>query len=87
MTLRRMLVKSVALAVMLAVMPASAASAAQPANRACLGIDASSFARTGLLGKFVSGTAKSAPMAIGAEVQLHLAGEIPDSVFLNTCND
>lgn len=68
-------------------LPASPAQAAKPNNQACLGKDASAAAQTGLLGEFVSTTAKSAPGAIGEEVQLHLAGEIPDSVFPNTCND
>lgn len=72
----------------LAIVAASPAGAVPPNNHACLGTDASSAARAiGGLGEFVSTTATSAPQAIGNEVQQHLAGEIPDEVFPNTCND
>lgn len=64
------------------------AAAAKPNNHACLGVDASTGAQTlRPLGQIISGIATTAPGAIGEEVQLHLAGQIPDSVFPNTCND
>jgi hypothetical protein len=63
-----------------------------PANQACLGDDASTAAHAlvgggSSLGEVVSATATTRPRAIGDEVQAHLAGEIPDEVFPNTCND
>lgn len=83
---KRML--AIAVGVALGLVPLSSAAAGPPRNQACLGVDASSAARAaGGLGGFVSGTATSAPRAIGNEVQQHLAGEIPDTVFPNTCND
>ena len=65
------------------------AGAAKPANHACLGADASAAAQAGGgdFGQVIAGIASSAPGAIGDEVQLHLAGLIPDSVFPNSCND
>lgn len=74
--------------VALSIVAAGPAAAGPPANHACLGVDASTAAQAlGGLGGFVSATATSAPGAIGDEVQLHLAGEISDEVFPNTCND
>ena len=66
---------------------ASPAFAAQPANQACLGHDVAGYAQGGSgFGAFVSGIA-SGTQGIGAEIQAHLAGDIPDEVLPNTCND
>lgn len=67
---------------------ATPAAAAKPNNQACLGADASAAAQAlRPYGRIISEIATSGPGVIGEEVQLHLAGEIPDSVFPNTCND
>jgi len=67
---------------------ADPAAAAKPNNQACLGVDASTGAQVlRPYGQVISSIATTAAGAMGEEVQLHLAGEIPDSVFPNTCND
>jgi hypothetical protein len=67
--------------------PAQAALAGTPNNQACLGHDFSGYAQGGsAFGGFVSGLA-SGTQGIGNEVQAHLAGQIPDSVIPNTCNN
>lgn len=67
---------------------AGPAGAARPNNRACLGVDASSAAQVlRPSGQIISAIATSGPQSIGGEVQLHLAGEVPDSAFPNSCND
>ena len=68
------------------------AQAGAPANQSCLGADSSTAARalhdTGSnLGAVVSEIATGSPRAIGDEVRAHLAGQIPDDVFPNSCND
>lgn len=83
------IISSTALLLSLGTAPAVAGP---PANQACLGQDASTAAHAlvdggSSLGKVVSATATSEPRAIGDEVQAHLAGEIPDEAFPNTCND
>jgi hypothetical protein len=66
---------------------AASASAAQPANQACLGHDFSGYAQGGsAFGGFVS-TVASNTQGIGGEVQAHLAGLVPDTVIPNSCND
>jgi hypothetical protein len=77
---------------------APAASAATPNNQACLGEDFSTFARFGSpgpvivtepgsgFGQFNAALAQSVP-GLGAPVQFHLAGGLPDSVVINSCND
>jgi hypothetical protein len=62
------------------------ASAAQPANKGCLGHDFAGYARAGIVGGSVSDIASTTP-GIGAEIQLHLAGQVPDTVIPNSCND
>jgi len=63
------------------------AHAAKPVNQACLGHDFSEYAQSGsALGSFVSGLAKDTG-GVGTEVQAHLAGQVPDSVIPNSCND
>lgn len=63
------------------------AYAAKPANQACLGHDFSGYAQSGpAFGSFVSGLAKNTG-GVGTEVQAHLAGQVPDSVIPNSCND
>lgn len=65
---------------------ASPAGAAQPANRACFGVDLSGYARSDAPhGQLVSGLARKT--GIGTLVQLHQAGQLPDAAFPNTCND
>lgn len=70
----------------------ASAEAGPPANHACLGTDSSGAARAlaeadSSLGSVVGAIATAEPQSIGHEVQAHLAGEIPDEVFANTCND
>ncbi len=64
--------------------------AAQPANKACLGKDFSGYAEDGTpygdFGPFVSGLASST-QGVGSEFQAHLAGQVPDEVIPNSCND
>ena len=67
--------------------PTQSALAARPNNQACLGHDFSGYAQGGsAFGGFVSGLA-TGTQGIGNEVQAHLAGQIPDSVVPNTCNN
>ena len=62
------------------------AFAAKPNNQACLGEDISGYAQVlqplgqNLLPNITSGGA-------GNEVQAHLAGDVPDEVIPNSCND
>lgn len=68
------------------VLLASAALAAKPNNKACLGKDFSVYAQGGsAFGSFISTVI--AVGGAGAEVQAHLAGDIPDWVIPNSCND
>jgi hypothetical protein len=70
-----------------AAVPTQAAVAAEPNNQACLGHDFSGYAKAGsAFGGFVSGLASST-QGVGDEVQLHLAGQVPDTVIPNSCND
>jgi hypothetical protein len=63
------------------------AEAAEPNNQACLGNDFSGYAKGGSdFGAFVSGLAQNT-QGIRNEVQAHLAGQVPDSVIENSCND
>jgi hypothetical protein len=76
-------------AVTLAVVLATPAVAAQPNNQACLGKDIRSYAQGGLgvpFGSFVA-TLATATGGVGDEIQAHLAGQIPDEVLPNSCND
>jgi hypothetical protein len=66
---------------------AGPASAAKPNNHACLGEDFSGYAAGGAgFGGFVAGLA-STSQGVGAEVQAHLAGAVPDATLPNSCND
>jgi len=66
---------------------APSAGAAEPVNQACLGHDLSGYAQGGAaFGGFISGLA-STTQGVGTEFQLHQAGQIPDTVIPNTCND
>jgi hypothetical protein len=66
---------------------AAPAAAAEPANRACLGRDVSTYARAeGPHGDLISSLAR-AGSGLGALVQMHQAGLLPDTVVPNTCND
>ena len=61
--------------------------AGQPASKACLGRTISAAAQAGAAyGQFVAGVARD-DRGVGAEVQIVLAGELPDEAFPNTCND
>ena len=61
--------------------------AAKPASQACLGHDIRAYAESGSsFGAFVSGMA-AGTKGIGDEIQAHQAGDIPDEVIPNTCND
>ena len=74
-------------ATVLALVVAAPAAAAQPNNQACLGHDLSGYAAAGSgFGAFVSGLA-STTGGVGSEIQAHLAGQIPDVVISNSCND
>lgn len=62
------------------------AGAAQPDHQACLGHDIRVYADAGPeFGDFVSGLA--AESGVGSEIQAHLAGDVPDAVIPNSCND
>jgi len=83
--MRRILIAAVSAASILA--GASAASAAEPANHACLGHDFSGYAQGGsAFGGFIA-TVATNTQGIGGEVQAHLAGQVPDTVIPNSCND
>jgi hypothetical protein len=61
--------------------------AAKPNHQACVGHDGSGYAAGGAdFGHFVSGIA-STTQGIGEEIQAHMAGQIPDTVLPNSCND
>lgn len=66
---------------------AASASAAEPANQACLGHDVSGYAQGGSdFGGFIE-TLASSTQGVGAEIQAHLAGLVDDTVIENSCND
>ena len=70
-----------------AVVLATPAGAAQPNHQACLGEDIRVYAKGGaMFGGFVSGMATTGD-GTGTEIQAHLAGQIPDQVLPNSCND
>ena len=76
---------------LIALATVSTVSAAEPANQACLGESVSSLAGPGfgqvvkadVLGVDFPGDKTGA----GQEIQLLLAGSVPDGFFPNTCND
>lgn len=74
-------------AVVMALALATPAAAAQPKQQACLGEDIRTYAMGGSgFGGFVSGMATTTD-GVGAEIQAHLAGAIPDAIQPNSCND
>jgi hypothetical protein len=74
--------------VVLSLALASPVLAARPNNQACLGHDVSGLAAGGAAyGAFVSGVASTTDQGVGDEVQAFLAGQVPDSVLPNSCND
>lgn len=80
-----------AIAAYSAIMPTAntthTALAARPNNQACLGNDFSGYAQGGsLFGDFV-GFLAILTQGIGNEIQAHLAGLVPDSTILNSCNN
>jgi hypothetical protein len=70
-----------------------AASAAEPANQACVGQSLSALASTqpfpGAFGAAVVGFAQApdARPGLGDGIQVLQAGAVPDEVVPNTCND
>lgn len=78
---------------------AAPAFAAKPKNQACVGQDFSGYARngnsSGLLifdagsgwGQLHNVLATNSTPGVGAEIQNHQAGLVPDSVIPNTCNN
>ena len=69
------------------VLTTSSVFAAMPNNQACLGHDVSGYAQGGAeFGSLISGLA-STTGGVGADVQAHLAGQVPDEVIPNSCND
>jgi hypothetical protein len=86
---RRVLARSIKVglgAATIAVVIGAPAAASQPNHQACLGHDMRSYAQAGSgFGAFVSGLA--ADGGVGKEIQAHLAGQIPDAVMPNSCND
>ncbi|MBI4301701.1 MAG: hypothetical protein HY664_03760, partial [Chloroflexi bacterium] len=85
--MKKMLVSMLVAGALFIGMSNGAVFAAEPNNQACLGMDFSGYAKDLMpLGQVVSTIAHS-PYGIGNEVQLHLAGLIPDSVIPNSCND
>jgi hypothetical protein len=68
------------------------ALAAKPNNQACLGHDFSGYAKASqpfgqVITTFPVNGIPIIEGGIGAEVQNHLAGNVPDSVLPNSCND
>lgn len=68
------------------------AFAAQPNNQACLGRDFSGYAKDfrpfgQVLTHFEVGGTPIIQSGLGDEVQNHLAGNVPDEVIPNSCND
>lgn len=67
---------------------ASASWGAQPAHQGCLGNDVSSYAEAGSdYGHYIEGFARNETPGVGSEVQALLAGQVPDAVLPNSCND
>ena len=87
--------KKLALAIAVAGMVsaiASPASAAKPANQACFGKDFSGYARNfnplgQLLTSFEVAGTPIVEGGLGEDVQSHPAGNVPDTIFPNVCND
>jgi hypothetical protein len=71
----------------------SVASAGQPANQACVGESLSALATTqpfpGAFGGAVTGFAQdpAGRPGLGDAIQAAQAGQVPDEVVPNTCND
>jgi hypothetical protein len=88
----RRLLAAAALAGVLLASSAASAAAAPPANRACFGNDFSGYAQNfsplgQLITSFAVGGTAIIAGGLGAEVQNHLAGNVPDAAFPNSCND
>jgi len=71
---------------------ARVASAAQPNNQACLGEDFSGYAKAfrpfgQVLSHFAVGGTPIIQGGLGDEIQNHLAGNVPDGILPNSCND
>ena len=80
------------IAVLVTIFMSATVLAAKPNNQACLGKDFSGYAQGGAdFGAFISGLASSTGLdgqtGIGGEIQLHLAGLVPDSTIPNSCNN
>ena len=76
----------------LALLAPFAVLAAKPNNQACLGKDFSGYAKAfqpfgQVLTTFAVNGTPVIEGGLGTEVQNHLAGNVPDSVLPNSCND
>ena len=69
---------------LLSVLGVGAAFAGKPANQACLGHDFSGYAKNLPWSDIVKSLTDG---GVGGEVQAHLAGQVPDSIIPNSCND
>jgi hypothetical protein len=86
--MRRYVVRAGLIVAMLLPAWASPAAAAVPNNQGCLGADFSTYAQNGSgFGHFIEALATNSTAGVGAEIQLHLAGQIPDTVIPNSCNN
>ena len=84
--MKRILIAVIATMAVLAL--SGAVTAAKPNNQACVGHDISGYAQGGAdFGAFISGLARNGPGGFGSEIQLHMAGLIPDTIIPNSCND
>ena len=85
---RRICTTAVGVLAFVVLLPASAAHADAPRNRACFGKDISTYARGGgaEFGQFMAGMAQSSE-GVSDEVAYHKAGLVPDAVASNSCND
>jgi hypothetical protein len=86
--MRRYLVRAGLILAVLVPAWASPAAAATPNNQGCLGADFSTYAQNGAgFGGFIESLATNSTSGVGAEVQAHMAGLVPDGVIENSCNN
>lgn len=86
------MIRKITFALGIVAMMPLAALAAQPNNQACLGEDFSGYAKAfkpfgQVLTSFEVGGTPIIEGGLGDEVQNHLAGNVPDEVIPNACND
>lgn len=85
-------IAAISAAIVLMVVSTTGAFAATPANQACFGEDFSGYAKAfrplgQVLTNFEVGGTPIIEGGLGDEVQNHLAGNVPDGVIPNSCND